>query len=244
MKISRRNKFILFFAALFFVAVLNESTRHFIAGSGTAAFRPFLAFGNSIKNWIENNSYLLKEKEVLLKENLNLKEKVKEMEIKSLTYEAPGKDPEKKDFLYSHILSRPPQSPYDVLIIDAGSEDGIKNGMQVVAYGDILIGYVAEVFQKSGKIKLISFPNEETNAFLFSLNTPVIVAGRGDGNFGIKIPKSIEVNVGEKVVTLGENPFLLGIIDRIEIQSSDPFQNLYFRFPFNLQELKSVAVKK
>jgi len=244
MKIFRRNKFFLFLIALFLVAALNGSARHFVVGSGMVAFRPFLAFGNSIKKWMENNSYLLKEKKILLKENIDLKEKVKEMEIKSLAYEAQEKESGKKDFLYSHVLSRPPQSPYDILIIDNGSENGVGNGMQIVAYEDILVGHIAEVFQNSSRVKLISSPNEETNALLFSLNTPVIVVGRGNGNFEIKIPKSIEANVGEKVMTLGTNPLLLGMVDRIEIQPSDPFQKLYFRFPFNIQELKSVAVKK
>jgi cell shape-determining protein MreC len=116
--------------------------------------------------------------------------------------------------------------------------------MQVLAYGDILLGYITEVFSSSSKVKLISFPDEETNAVLFSLNTPATVVGRGDGNFEIKIPKSIEANVGEKVAISGANPLLLGMIDKIEIQPSDPFQKLYFRFPFNIQELKKVIVKK
>lgn len=253
-RLSRKRFAGLFLVALFLLAVFNGSVRNFFVGAGTAVFRPFLNFGGSIINWTDNNSYILSNKETLSKENTDLKSKLAEMEAKFLGYEILQKEndelksalarPDKNDFIFAYVDSRPPQSPYDILVIDRGTENGIKNGMQVFAYDNILIGYVSEVFGNSSKIKLVSFPGEETNAILFSLNNQVIVIGKGGGNFEIKMPKSVEVNTGEKVVTLGANPTLLGMIDKIEINPSDPFQKLYFRFPFNLQELKYVAIKK
>lgn len=256
MKFRRNKKFIvgIFLIALFFFAVINGPVRNFVVGLGVAVFQPFLNFGNSVVNWADGSSYLLRGKETLLKENLVLKDKLAEMEAKFLAYEILEKEnkelkeilswPNKNDFLAARVVSRPPISPYDILIINAGFEGGIKNGMQVWAYDNILIGYVFEVFADSSKIKLASFPGDETSAVLFSSNSQIIATGRGNGNFEIKIPKSIEVNAGEKVVTFGINPMLMGIIDKIEINPSDPFQKLYFRFPFNLQEIKYVAIKK
>lgn len=254
---SRQNKKILvglFLITLFFLAVFVGPVRNFTVNLGTAIFQPFLSIGNLIVNWADNNSYLLSDKEKLSKENLILKDKLIEMEVKFLAYQILEKEnkelkeilsrPNKNEFLAARVIGRPPKSPYDILIADAGSERGIRNGMQVWAYDNILIGYVFEVFIDSSKIKLFSFPGDETSAVLFSSNSQVITIGRGDGNFEIKIPKSIEVNTGEKVVTFGSNPMLIGIIDKIEINPSDPFQKLYFRFPFNLQELKYVAIKK
>ncbi|MFA4890085.1 MAG: rod shape-determining protein MreC [Candidatus Paceibacterota bacterium] len=256
MKSRQNKKFLvgLFLFILFLLAVFVGSARNFAVNLGTAVFRPFLNFGSSIVNWADNNSYLLSGKETLSKENLVLKDKLAEMETKLLAYEILEKENKelkdimswsnKNEFFAARVISRPPKSPYDILIVDAGSERGIKNGMQVWAYDNILIGYVFEIFSDSSKIKLISFPGDETNAVLLSSNNQVIAAGKGDGNFEIKIPKSIEVNAGEKVVTFDVKSILIGIIDKIEINPSDPFQKLYFRFPFNLQELKYVAIKK
>lgn len=256
MKSRQNKKFVvgLFLISLFFLAVLSGSGRNFVVSLGVAVFQPFLNFGNSIVNQADNSSYLLRGKEALSKENLFLKDKLAEMEAKFLAYEIFEKEnkelkeilswPNKNEFLAARVISRPPKSPYDILVVDAGSERGIKNGMQVWAYDNILIGYIFEVFVNSSKIKLASFPGDEISAVLFSSNSQIIATGRGNGNFEIKIPKSIEVNAGEKVVTFGSNSMLLGIIDKIEINPSDPFQRLYFRFPFNLQELKYVAIKK
>ena len=33
-----------------------------------------------------------------------------------------------------------------MIVIDAGSDNGVKQGMKAVAYGSILIGHVADVF--------------------------------------------------------------------------------------------------
>lgn len=231
-RLSKKRFAGLFLAVLFLLAVFNGSVRNFFTGVGTAVFKPFLNFGGSIINWANKGNGETKslDCEIFKKENEELKTALSR--------------PDKNDFIFAYVDSRPPQSPYDILVVDRGEENGVKNGMQVFAYDNILIGYVSEVFGGSSKIKLISFPGEETNAVLFSLNNQVFVTGKGGGNFEIKMPKSIEVNTGEKVVTLGANSMLLGMIDKIEINPSDPFQKLYFRFPFNLQELKYVAIKK
>jgi len=231
-RLSKKRFAGLFLVALFLLAVFNGSVRNFFVGAGTAVFRPFLNFGGLIINWANKGNTETKplDCEILKKENEELKTALSR--------------PDKNDFIFAYVESRPPQSPYDILFVDMGSENGVKNGMQVIAYNDILIGYIAETSNNSSKIKLTSFPGEETNAVLFSSNNQVIAVGKGGGNFEIKIPKSIEVNTGEKVVTIGANPMLLGMIEKIEINPSDPFQKLYFRFPFNLQELKYVAIKK
>lgn len=224
----------LFLVAFFLLAVFNNSARNFFAGAGTVIFQPFSSFGGSVINWANKGKGDIETKsldcEILKKENEELKEFLSR--------------PDKKDFIFAYVESRPPQSPYDILVVDMGAENGVQNGMQAVAYDDILIGYVIETSESSSKIKLTSFPNEETNAVLFLSNNQVITTGKGGGNFEIKLPKSIEVNTGERVITIGASPMLLGMIEKIEINPSDPFQKLYFRFPFNLHELKYIAIKK
>lgn len=148
------------------------------------------------------------------------------------------------------IISRPPQSPYDILIIDAGSDNGVRAGMPVTAYGNVLLGYVAEVFPTISKVKLISFSNEETSVLIESAGTgtstavSAIAVGRGGENLEIKLPSSIAINSGDQVKTMGNLPFIVGTIEKVEISLSDPFQKLLFRLPVNIQELKYVMIEK
>lgn len=150
-------------------------------------------------------------------------------------------------YILAGILSAPPRSPYDVLILDGGAENGIQNGMAVIAYNDILIGYVAETFPKTSKIKMVSFPGEETSAILQSAagesHIFVSAIGKGGGNMEIKLPNSIEVKSGDYVITPGLNSLILGITGKIEVNLAESSQTILFRAPLNIQELKYVMIK-
>lgn len=239
--------------ALFLILLLSGSLNRIFSASVSAIGSPFLRAGNSTSDWFDKNFSFLKNKKTLEEENIFLREKVQELETNLLSCQALEEENKElknalsrnkeQRYLIAFVLSRPPQSPYDVLIIDAGSNNGIENGMEVTAYGDILIGHVNEVFAKTSKVKLISFPQEETNAMMLDANVPVIAVGQGSGNFEINLPKAVEVKEGEKVVALGINPLLLGIVEKIKSNPSDPFQKILFRLPVNIQELNYVMIK-
>jgi cell shape-determining protein MreC len=146
------------------------------------------------------------------------------------------------------VISRPPQSPYDILVIDSGSDNDIKQGARVLFSTDVMLGYVAEVFSKTSKIKLVSFPGEETSVIIESLASgakiSALAIGRGGGEMEIKIPSSIEVRSGDLVKTPGTYPLMLGTVEKTEINLSDPFQKIYFRLPVNFQELDKVMIEK
>ena len=250
---TRKVLILIVLSALFLILLLSGSLNRIFSASVSAIGRPFLRVGNSTSDWFDKNFSFLKNKTTLKEENRSLKERVQELESKILSCQALEEQNkelknvlsrnEEQKYLIAFVLSRPPQSPYDVLIIDAGSENGIENGMEVTAYGDILIGHVNEVFTNTSKVKLISFPQEENSAMMLDSNVPVIVVGQGSGNFEINLSKAVEIKEGEKVVTLGINPLLLGIVEKIKSNPSDPFQKILFRLPVNIQELNYVMIK-
>lgn len=241
--------FALFLVFLFAYAGAGRAA----SSSASAVFSPFLKTGNSISGWLDKKSSYFKKKQSLEEDNRSLKEKVRELESGILFCRVLEEEnnklkeafsrKEEQNFTIAFVISRPPKSPYDILIIDAGSENGIQNGMEITAYGNILIGYVVEVSQKTSKVKLISFPKEEINAMLMEANAPVIAKGQGGGNFEIDLPKAVDVKEGNKMMTSGINPLLIGIVEKIISNPSDPFQKILFRLPVNIQELNYVMVK-
>lgn len=241
---------IAFFLALI---IFNGSIGRFLSTPVMAISRPFLIISDSLKSWWRENLFLLEEKKNLENENKLLRKQLEEIKIKSALFEGDGKDNEKsrsvaskksgQKYLSAPILVRPPQSPYDALIVDAGSRDGVKKGMIATAYGDVFLGYVSEVFGRTSKITLISFPKRETNVMLASSSISAIAVGKGGGNFEIVLPRSIKISPGEAVLTLGRNQMLVGIVEKIIADFSDPFQKILFRLPVNIQELKYVILK-
>ncbi len=103
---------------------------------------------------------------------------------------------------------------------------------------------MADVFPDMSKIKLISSFGEETNVLLESSGIPAIAVGRGGENFEIMLPRAVKVDIGERVITLGNQPMLIGIVEKIEHQTTDPLQKIIFRLPVNIQYLNRVFLLK
>ena len=85
--------------------------------------------------------------------------------------------------ILSAILAKPNQSPYDTLLIDAGSGQGIKTGDTVFALGDVPIGRVDVVYDNSAKVVLFSNPGEKTEAVISGKNTARTVRLIRSGRF-------------------------------------------------------------
>lgn len=243
-------------AVFLLLAVFNTS-------AGRAVISPLMpvaerAFQKAqvIKNWGNANISALKSKKNIQKENPELKEKNAELEAKILICDVFRRENEELKSLFSRgnnkksilsvVVSSPPQSPYDILIIDAGADDGVKNGMQATAYSDVFIGYVVEVFPKTSKVKLLSFPSEETNVYIQPVGgetqISAIALGKGGGNMEIKLPHSIEINSGDRITNASVFPLIIGIAERVEINLPESYQTILFRLPVNIQELKYVTI--
>ena len=222
-KIFLQNKIFVLVAVSLILAVFVAPIRQIITKSLMAVSRPFLSLNRT-----------------------NFRDNLPEI----LTCPSLPKENEDKTYILASIISRPPQSPYDILIIDAGYDNEIRAGMLVTAYGNVLLGYIAEVFPSTSKVKLISFSGEETNVLIESAGTgtstviSAIAVGRGGENLEIKLPSSIAINFGDQVKTMRTFSFIVGTIEKVEISLSDPFQKLLFRLPVNIQELKYVMIEK
>ncbi|NOY35735.1 MAG: rod shape-determining protein MreC [bacterium] len=250
---GKRAVFAVAAAALFLVLMIfNDSAARLVSVPVMGAARPFLKMSNSVGEWFGGNIAIMKEKKALEEENRGLKEEVSTTAAKLLSYGIIKKENEELKAILSRageekriaaaILSRPPRSPYDTLILDAGSKDGVEKGMEAAAYGDILVGYVSEVFPSTSKVRMISFPGEETTVALGESGVAVAASGRGGGNLEIILPRAVEVKIGERVATLGVNSLVIGIVEKIQVNPADPFQKILFRLPLNLQELKYITL--
>ncbi len=237
---------IIIFFRIFSFSIVNKSALYII--------KPFLYLRLGILNRWEELKINFSEKKYLQEENKSLREEISQLEIKAALNEVSEKEnvflksvfsaEEARNFILASVILRPPLSPYGVLIIDAGSKKGAKEGMQVLAAGNVLLGHITDVSEGISKVKLISSFNEETNVILESSGISAIAMGTGGENFEIILPRQIKIEAGEKVLTLGVRPNLIGIVEKIERQDTDPYQKIIFRFPLNIQYLNQVFLLK
>lgn len=246
---KKRKKFILSGVLAAFILIVLIFPAFSFRLIGRPAFyilNPFLKMKTSVGGWWENIKTGFVEKKILQEENDALHEEIVHLRAKIVLSEAvsKGNEADENKFLTAYVIFRPPAISYDMLIIDSGAKDGVKEGMQVSAFGDVLLGYVTDVFNDTSKIKLISSFGEETSVFFEYSWTPAIAVGRGGENFEIALPRAISVNIGERILTLGRQPMLVGIVEKIKKEEVDPFQKILFRLPVNLQYLNQVFLLK
>lgn len=214
--------------------------------------RPFINLQNKFINFKNSASfYFVSKKKLnnlvnsLKEENLKLKADTFKLEI----LEKQNKDflsilgrKTANDFIAASLIFRPSFSGFDYFLIDAGERDFVKKGMKVTAYDSILLGEVYEVFEKESKVKLYSASENKIGVFLENAGTYAEALGRGSENFEIILAKDMNIAEGDKVLVQGMENFILGEVSKIVENRNEPFKKAYFRYPFNLSELKYVEI--
>jgi cell shape-determining protein MreC len=169
--------------------------------------------------------------QILKKENEDLKELL-------------GRLPISKDFVLGNILTKPNHSPYDTIVIDIGSSDNVSEGSLVYANGNIPIGNIGKVYEKTSLVTLYSNPGQKTEGFMDITNASVLLTGRGGGNFEMIIPVDLTAEKGTVIFLPGNNSEILALVDEIISRPSDPFKKVILSSPVNIQNLKWIQVKK
>ncbi len=137
-----------------------------------------------------------------------------------------------------HVLSRPPMTPYDVLLLDAGTDDGIYDGMRVYA-GGVPLGRIESAGRTSAKAALFSASGVETEAWAGEKRVPLTLVGAGAGAFRADAPREAGILEGDTVY-IGSVP--AGIVAKIETHPSAPRAVIAVRPLANLFTLTEVDV--
>ncbi|MDD3022964.1 MAG: rod shape-determining protein MreC [Syntrophomonadaceae bacterium] len=109
------------------------------------------------------------------------------------------------DLLPARVISRSPNNWYQTLVIDKGSNAGVKKGMTVITPKG-LVGSVGSVGHNSAHINLITDREVAVGAILQeNRDTSGIIEGRGDRTFlgMINVPYYSTVKKNNRVITSG-----------------------------------------
>lgn len=133
---------------------------------------------------------IIKNENNMLKEQLNLKEKYPEYSTIS-----------------AEIIAQDTSSWYEALIINQGSNNGIKEGMTVIADKG-LVGYIKEVSNTTSKILCITDPGNSVSSRISKTREAVICRGesglKDKSQMKLKyVPTNIELSVGDTIETSG-----------------------------------------
>ncbi len=185
---------------------------------GEASHAIFVSFGDTAKLTIQNEK-LADENAMLVNENQALIQKVKS--ISGLSTNSRG--------IIAGVVASPPESPYDTLVLSAGSNDGVALGMEAFAIpndgqgdGGVPLGVVSAVFADFSRVTLFSAPDVTVNGWVGKKNLPaqaglpLIIKGTGGGTMSASIARSANIAVGDTVFAPGPGMLPIGKIVRID----------------------------
>ncbi|MEK7531975.1 MAG: rod shape-determining protein MreC [Patescibacteria group bacterium] len=216
-------------------------------------FSPVVRGFNALTNSLSPVFSIPFEKAALLKENVALRDALRQKDLELYQYEALEKDIELRkealevgtstDLVLANVLMRPPRSPYDTFIIDHGEESGIREGDEAI-YAKVVLGEVDQVYGNRSRIKLFSSSGREISIFIGEKKIEAVAVGKGGGNFEARLPRGVEIAKGDNVVFPNSHGGVFAVVEEIEAKASDTFQRVYFQNPVNISELRYIAIKK
>jgi rod shape-determining protein MreC len=128
------------------------------------------------------------------------------------------------------VIGSDPSPFAKYVIINRGSDDGLRRGMPVVtAQG--LVGRITAITANAGRVQLITDPASSVNVSLEGSGAQAVLNGSLTGELTLDmIPQSAEVQVGELVLTsgLGGNyppDLLVGQVTSVRSKETDLFQS-------------------
>ena len=230
--------------------VLKTPVSNMLGGVLHFVGAPFWKADSRVAEWFHEESILITSKKTLLAENDRLKDIIDRTALDAYSYtllreendmlkEKLGRKPE-KEFLLARVLATPGQSPFDTLVIDAGSEEGISLHMRIFTDGDFVIGEVTTVFQHSAVVTLYSAPGGTLAGVLAKDGTPVTLSGEGGGNFLITLPRGSSVAVGDLVDVPALAPEYAGVVEAVDRPEGESLAYVYLKLPMNIYQLKWV----
>ncbi len=220
-----------------------------------AVASPFLSAKQGISQSANDVGLRLASKETLQAENDQLKKAVAELQLQNLERdilfneniamkESLGRIQNPAAFILGVILSKPPLSPYDTLVLDIGADMSVREGALVFAYGRVPIGTIAEVYPKSSLVKLFSTSGETTKVVVGGSNIQLDALGKGGGNFEVTLPREIQIAEGSEFSLPNISPQIVAIVRKVVSDPRDPFQKILAASPVTISQLKFVEIER
>lgn len=180
---------------------------------------------------------------MLLFEALEVEQKALRSENESLRTLL-GRSTSTVKIVLGEILSKPGFSPYDTVIIDVGTNNGIEIGDYITVDNTIIIGEIASVTPGSSNALLYSSPEYKTEVFVGPESIQAVAIGKGGGNFEIRVPRNTAFDKGDEVRLTKFPDTIFGSITEIKDAAADSFDRVLFRSLVDVERVRFVTIQK
>ncbi len=210
------------------------------------AVKDFLTVPRDVVSLRQRNAELEAELSRLQTQVIELQQQMNEAQVLYALLDFARANPENQ-YIASNVIGRDPSPFLHYVIIDHGSDFGIKHGMPVVTQNG-LVGTVDAVTAGAARVQLINDPASIVNVKLESSSTEASVTGSVTGDIQLSmLPQDININLGEIILTSGlggKYPpnLLVGQITGVTKLVNDLFQEANIQSSVDFNNLGVVLV--
>lgn len=141
------------------------------------------------------------------------------------------------------VLSRPPLSPYDSLVVSVMDSAPVSVGARVFAAGSVPIGTVSESSRGTARVLLYSSPKTTVEGWIGEKRLPVTLTGESAGSFSASLSHESGVLVGDVLYLPGPGALPAGTVARISSDPSSTNDAVYIVPYINIFSLTWVAIE-
>ena len=227
--------------------VLNPfiSTQTWIA-SRYQAVQDYLRAPQDIARLRQENVQLRSENSSLQTQIVELQQQLAETNILSALVDFARANPENR-YQAAAVINRDPSPFLKYVIINRGSDHGLRRGMPVVTQQG-LVGRVAAVTAGAARVQLLTDPGSIINVRLEPSQASAVLSGSISGDLSLDmIPQAADVQAGNLVLTsgLGGNfppNILVGQVTGVRSQDQDLFQRASIQPGVDFSQIDIVLV--
>ena len=150
--------------------------------------------------------------------------------------------------LIAYVTTRDLTGLRTIIGIDRGSNDGLRQGLPVLAAGGTLIGQIIDVRPHTAFVRLITDPDSAVRVLHQPSRSEVVATGDTLGNLEVRIPWTAEVELGHLFITSGLDGELpqglpVGRVSAAEGTVQDAFRQIVLEPIAPLDQLEQVIVQ-
>ncbi len=236
---------ILTFVLIFFNYLLGSNFKNLLysfKNPQTDIYQKIDGVYKNISNIFTNKNYLISENENLRMQIEELEDNIKSLKETEYRYKEIMDISSSSDkYIYKEIVTKPPFSPFDILIIKTADQIHLKS---LVFYKDTLIGQVSKMDSGLAQIDMFSSSKTEHNFYIERTSNPVSVFGMGAGNFYAKVPKDFDIKNGDILVNDLSLRYKIAKVLNVDSDPNMSFKDVYFKIPVSLYSISFVNILK
>lgn len=210
------------------------------------AIQDFLTVPRDVIALRQQNTSLQADVARLQVQVVQLQQQVSETQALAALVNFSRSNPE-SSYTAASVIGRDPSPFLHYIIVDKGSNDGVRRGMPVVT-DQGLVGRVDAVISSAARIQLITDPASVVNVRLEKTSREAQLVGAISGELSLNlIPQDVVIGSGDVVLTSGLGggypaDLIVGQVLSVRKQDSDLFQQATIQSVVDFTQLKIVLI--